>query len=69
MSALAVIGGLYAASTLMNMYAGPEQNASQVRAMKAQAGAYRASAAENLAFAREQASLYMRTGAENDQSD
>lgn len=65
MSALAVIGGLYAASTLMNMYAGAKQNANDVASLRAQAREYRASAAENLAFAREQASLYMRTGAEN----
>ena len=65
MSALAAFAAITAISTGLKMYGQAQQNASQVRAMKAQAGAYRASAAENLAFAREQASLYMRTGAEN----
>ena len=65
MSAFAVIGGLMAASTVLNMYGQAKQNASDVASLRAQAREYRASAAENLAFAREQASLYMRTGAEN----
>ena len=65
MSAFAVFAAITAGSTLLNMYGQAKQNAQQVTNLRAQAREYRASAAENLAFAREQASLYMRTGAEN----
>ena len=65
MSAFAVISGLMAASTVLNMYGQAKQNAADVASLRAQAREYRASAAENLAFAREQAGLYMQTGAEN----
>ena len=65
MSAFAVFAAVTAGSTLLNMYGQAKQNASDVASLRAQAREYRASAAENLAFAREQASLYMRTGAEN----
>ena len=65
MSAFAVFAAVTAGSTLLNMYGQAKQNAADVASLRAQAREYRASAAENLAFAREQASLYMRTGAEN----
>ena len=65
MSAFAVFAAITAGSTLLNMYGQAQQNAQQVTNLRAQASEYRASAAENLAFAREQAGLYMQTGAEN----
>ena len=65
MSAFAVFAAITAGSTLLNMYGQSQKNAADVRALKAQSKAYQASAAENLAFAREQANLYMQTGAEN----
>ena len=65
MSAFAVFAAITAGSTLLNMYGQAKSNAQQVTNLRAQASEYRASAAENLAFAREQASLYMQTGAEN----
>ena len=65
MSALAAFAAITAISTGFKMYAGAKQNAADVASLRAQAREYRMSAAENLAFAREQASLYMRTGAEN----
>ena len=65
MSAFAVFAAITAGSTLLNMYGQSQKNAADVRALKAQSKAYQASAAENLAFAREQENLYMQTGAEN----
>ena len=65
MSALAIFAAITAGSTLLNMYGQAQQNAQDVTNLRAQASEYRASAAENLAFAREQAGLYMQTGAEN----
>ena len=65
MSAFAVFAAITAGSTLLNMYRQDKSNAQQVTNLRAQASEYRASAAENLAFAREQAGLYMQTGAEN----
>ena len=65
MSAFAVFAAITAGSTLLNMYGQAKANAQQVTNLRAQASEYRASAAENLAFAREQAGLYMQTGAEN----
>ena len=65
MSAFAVFAAITAGSTLLNMYGQAKSNAQQVTNLRAQASEYRASAAENLAFAREQAGLYMQTGAEN----
>ena len=65
MSALAIFAAVTAGSTLLNMYGQSQKNAADVSALKAQSKAYQASAAENLAFAREQANLYMQTGAEN----
>jgi len=65
MSVFAAFAAITAGSTLLNMYGQAQQNAQQVTNLRAQASEYRASAAENLAFAREQASLYMQTGAEN----
>ena len=65
MSALAAFAAIYAVSTATKMYGQAKSNAQQVTNLRAQASEYRASAAENLAFAREQAGLYMQTGAEN----
>ena len=65
MSALAIFAAVTAGSTLLNMYGQAQQNAQDVTNLRAQASEYRASAAENLAFAREQAGLYMQTGFEN----
>ena len=65
MSAFAVFAAITAGSPLLNMYGQAQQNAQQVTNLRAQASEYRASAAENLAFAREQAGLYMQTGQEN----
>ena len=65
MSAFAGFAAITAGSTLLNMYGQAQQNAQQVTNLRAQASEYRASAAENLAFAREQAGLYMQTGQEN----
>ena len=57
MSAFAAFAAITAGSTLLNMYGQSQKNAADVRALKAQSKAYQDSAAENLAFAREQASL------------
>jgi len=65
MSAFAAFAAITAISTGLKMYGQAQQNAQQVTNLRAQASEYRASAAENLAFAREQAGLYMQTGAEN----
>jgi hypothetical protein len=65
MSALAAFAAITAISTGLKMYGQAQQNAQQVTNLRAQASEYRASAAENLAFAREQAGLYMQTGFEN----
>ena len=65
MSAVVAFAAITAASTLLKMYGQSQKNAQDVRSLKAQAGSYRASAAENLAFANEQAGLYMQTGFEN----
>ena len=65
MSAFATFAAITAISTGLKMYGQAQQNAQQVTNLRAQASEYRASAAENLAFAREQAGLYMQTGAEN----
>ena len=68
MSAFAAFAAITAISTGLKMYGQAQQNAQQVTNLRAQASEYRASAAENLAFAREQAGLYMQTGAENARS-
>ena len=65
MSAFAAFAAITAISTGLKMYGQAQQNAQQVTNLRAQASEYRASAAENLAFAREQAGLYMQTGFEN----
>ena len=65
MSAFATFAAITAISTGLKMYGQAQQNAQQVTNLRAQASEYRASAAENLAFAREQAGLYMQTGFEN----
>ncbi len=65
MSALVAFAAITAISTGLKMYGQAQQNAQDVTNLRAQASEYRASAAENLAFAREQAGLYMQTGAEN----
>lgn len=65
MSAIAAFAAITAISTGLKMYGQAQQNAQDVTNLRAQATEYRASAAENLAFAREQAGLYMQTGFEN----
>ena len=65
MSAFAAFAAITAISTGLKMYGQAQQNAQDVTNLRAQAGEYRASAAENLAYAREQAGLYMQTGFEN----
>ena len=65
MSAFAAFAAITAISTGLKMYGQAQQNAQDVTNLRAQASEYRASAAENLAFAREQAGLYMQTGFEN----
>ena len=65
MSAFAAFAAITAISTGLKMYGQAQQNAQDVTNLRAQASEYRASAAENLAFAREQAGLYMQTGSEN----
>lgn len=65
MDPITAFAAITAISTGLKMYGQAKSNAQQVTNLRAQASEYRASAAENLAFAREQASLYMQTGFEN----